>query len=140
VLARPVFERAFREYGLPGAIRTDHGVPFATQAIHGRSDLNVWWMRLGIQHQRIRPGCPQEHGAHERMHRTLKRGAIRPARATLAAQQRAFNAFRQEYNDARPHPYLDGHTPASHYQPSPRPFPAPSPRGSRRRSTPATSW
>ena len=68
VLARPVFERAFREYGLPSAIRTDNGVPFATQAIHGLSDLNVWWMRLGIQHQRIHPGCPQENGAHERMH------------------------------------------------------------------------
>ncbi len=68
VLARPIFERAFREYGLPRAIRTDNGVPFATQAIHGLSDLNVWWMRLGIQHQRIHPGCPQENGAHERMH------------------------------------------------------------------------
>lgn len=124
VLARPVFERAFREYGLPAAIRTDNGVPFATQAIHGLSDLNVWWMRLGIQHQRIHPGCPQENGAHERMHRTLKRGAIRPPRATLAAQQRAFNAFRREYNDERPHTYLDGATPASRYQPSPRSFPA----------------
>ena len=90
-------------YGLPRAIRTDNGVPFATTAIHGRSDLNVWWMRLGIQHQRIHPGCPQENDAHERMHRTLKRGAIRPARANLAAQQRAFNAFRQEYNEERPH-------------------------------------
>ena len=123
VLARPVFERAFHTYGLPRAIRTDNGVPFATTAIHGLSDLNVWWMRLGIQHQRIHPGCPQENGAHERMHRTLKRGAIRPARANLAAQQRAFNAFRQEYNEERPHAFLHGQTPASQYQPSLRPFP-----------------
>lgn len=80
VLACPVFARAFREYGLPVAIRTDNGVPFATQAGHGLSYLNVWWMRLGIVPQRIRPGCPQENGAHERMHRTLKRQAIAPVR------------------------------------------------------------
>jgi transposase InsO family protein len=123
VLARPVFERAFRAYGLPRAIRTDNGVPFATNAVHGLSDLNVWWLRLGIQHQRIHPGCPQENGAHERMHRTLKRGAIRPPRADLAAQQRAFNAFRAEYNAERPHAFLEGQTPASCYRPSPRPFP-----------------
>ena len=80
-------------------------------------------MRLGIQHQRIHPGCPQENGAHERMHRTLKRGAIRLPRANLAVQQRAFNTFRQEYNDERPHALLHGQTPASQYRPSPRPFP-----------------
>lgn len=124
VLARPVFERAFREYGLPRAIRTDNGVPFATSALHGLSDLNVWWLRLGIQHQRIRPGCPQQNGAHERMHRTLKRSAIRPPRATLTAQQRAFNAFRTAYNTDRPHAYLHGQTPAACYHPSPREYPA----------------
>ena len=123
VLARPIFERTFREYGLPHAIRTDNGVPFATTALHGLSDLNVWWMRLGIQHQRIHPGCPQENGAHERMHRTLKRGAIRPPRANLAAQQRAFNAFRLEYNTERPHAYLHGQTPGSRYHESPRAYP-----------------
>lgn len=88
VSAKPIFERTFREYGLPLAIRTDNGVPFATQAIHGISYLNVWWMRLGIQPQRIRPGNPQENGAHERMHRTLKRQAIKPVRASCTAQQR----------------------------------------------------
>jgi putative transposase len=67
VLARPIFERTFRTYGRRQAIRTDNGVPFATNALHGLSDLNVWWMRLGIQHQRIHPGRPQENGAHERM-------------------------------------------------------------------------
>src|SRR5512145_1873150 len=71
---RPVFDRLFREYGLPGAIRTDNGVPFATTGIHGLSQLNVWWIRLGIQHQRILPASPQQNGAHERMHRTLKAG------------------------------------------------------------------
>jgi transposase InsO family protein len=83
--ARPVLERAFQEYGLPLAIRTDHGVPFATCAIHGLSELNVWWMRLGIRHQRIHPGRPQQNGAYERMHQTLKAEAIRPPRATMAA-------------------------------------------------------
>ena len=93
---RPVFDRLFRKYGLPDAIRTDNGVPFATTGIHGLSQLNVWWLRLGIQHQRIRPASPQENGAHERMHKTLKAEAIRPPRAALAPQQRAFNRFRAE--------------------------------------------
>lgn len=123
VTARPVFEGAFREYGLPIAIRTDNGVPFATQAIHGLSYLNVWWMRLGIVHQRSRPGCPQDNGAHERMHRTLKRQAIKPVRGTCAAQQRNFDAFRQEYNTERPHERLAQQTPASQYTASPRPYP-----------------
>jgi len=124
VTARPVFERAFREYGLPRAIRTDNGVPFATQAIHGLSYLNVWWMRLGIQHQRIHPGHPQENGAHERMHRTLKRQAIKPVRRTCAAQQRNFDAFRHEYNTERPHETLHQETPGSQYTPSPRAYPS----------------
>jgi transposase InsO family protein len=121
--AKPIFERVFREYGLPLAIRTDNGVPFATQAIHGLSYLNVWWMRLGILHQRSRPGCPQDNGAHERMHRTLKRQAIKPVRASCAAQQRNFDAFRHEYNDERPHEHLHQATPASQYRPSGRPYP-----------------
>src|SRR5712692_10323110 len=100
--ARPVFERTFREFGLPRAIRTDNGVPFASCGIHGLSQLNVWWMHLGIQHQRIHPASPQENGAHERLHRTLKAGACRPPRADLPAQQRAFNRFRALYNDERP--------------------------------------
>ena len=123
VTARPVFERTFREYGLPIAIRTDNGVPFATQAIHGLSYLNVWWMRLGIIHQRSRPGCPQDNGAHERMHRTLKRQAIKPVRASCAAQQRNFDAFQREYNTERPHERLNQETPASHYVHSSRTYP-----------------
>ena len=123
-LAKPIFERAFREYGLPRAIRTDNGVPFATAAIHGLSFLNVYWMQLGIVHQRIHPASPQENGAHERMHRTLKRQAIKPVRQTCAAQQRNFDAFRREYNDERPHETLGQTTPASHYAVSPRPYPA----------------
>jgi putative transposase len=123
VRAKPIFERTFREYGLSLAIRTDNGVPFATQAIHGMSYLNVWWMRLGIQHQRIHPGCPQENGAHERMHRTLKRQAIKPVRASCTAQQRNFDAFQHEYNHERPHERLNQETPASQYQHSSRPYP-----------------
>jgi transposase InsO family protein len=119
---RPVFDRLFREYGLPRAIRTDNGVPFATTGIHGLSQLNVWWIRLGIQHQRILPAHPQQNGAHERMHKTLKGEAIRPPRATLAAQQRKFTRFRHEYNEERPHQTLRGRTPASLYRPSPRTY------------------
>jgi transposase InsO family protein len=121
---RPWFERAFRTYGLPVAIRTDNGAPFASTGLHGLSTLNVWWMRLGIAHQRIEPGCPQQNGAHERMHRTLKRETARPPRANARQQQRAFDAFRGEYNTDRPHAYHGGATPASHYAPSPRPYPA----------------
>jgi transposase InsO family protein len=121
--ARRVFERVFREYGLPAAIRTDNGVPFATCAIHGLSPLNVWWLRLGIQHQRIRPASPQENGAHERMHKTLKAEAILPPRGNRQAQQRAFNAFRTEFNSERPHSALGGDPPAAHYRESRRTYP-----------------
>jgi transposase InsO family protein len=119
---RPIFDRLFHEYGLPGAIRTDNGVPFATTGIHGLSQLNVWWIRLGIQHQRILPASPQQNGAHERMHRTLKAETARPPQGHLTAQQRAFNRFRLLYNDERPHQFLGGRTPASLYHPSPRPY------------------
>jgi putative transposase len=107
----------------PRAIRTDNGVPFATQAIHGLSYLNVWWMRLGIAHQRIHPGQPQENGPHERMHRTMKRRAIKPVQRTCASQQKVFDAFRLEYNTERPHEALQQETPASRYACSPRPYP-----------------
>ena len=123
VLARPVFERTFRDYGLPRAIRTDNGVPFATSALHGLSHLNVWWMRLGIVHQRIHPGQPQENGAHERMHRTMKRRAIKPVHRTCAAQQKQFDAFRLEYNTERPHEALGQETPGSRYRGSSRSYP-----------------
>jgi hypothetical protein len=81
-------------------------------------------MRLGIQHQRSRPATPQDNATHERMHKTLKRGACRPPRGSLAAQQRAFNTFRREYNDERPHQYLRGRAPGDRYHASPRPYPA----------------
>jgi putative transposase len=121
---RPCFERLFRDYGLPSAIRTDNGVPFASTGLHGLSQLNVWWMRLGIQHQRILPASPHQNGAHERMHRTLKREATRPAAADRRRQQRAFDRFRVLYNEHRPHAALGHRTPASVYRPSARPFPA----------------
>jgi transposase InsO family protein len=120
--ARRVFERMFYEYGIPKAIRTDNGVPFATSAVHGLSSLNVWWLRLGIEHQRIRPASPQENGRHERMHRTLKAETTRPPKATLSAQQRAFDRFREIYNEERPHQALNGQTPASQYRPSNREY------------------
>jgi transposase InsO family protein len=91
-------------------------VPFATQAIHGLSYLNVWWMRLGIAHQRIHAGQPQENGAHERMHRTMKRQAIKPVRASCITQQRNFDAFGEESSEERPHERLNQETPAARYQ------------------------
>ena len=123
-LARPVFERTFREYGLPLAMRSDNGAPFVTQALGGRSALNVWWMRLGFQHQRIHPASPPANGAHERLHRTRRREAIAPPRASMRTQQRAFDAFRREYNEERPHSHHKGTPPGAHYTPSPRPDPS----------------
>jgi len=105
---RPVFDRLFREYGLPRAIRTDNGVPFATTGIHGLSQLNVWWIRLGIQHQRILPASPQQNGAHERMHRTLKAATARPPKAHLPAQQRAFHRFQGPLQRRTPAPISRG--------------------------------
>ncbi|HEY0779517.1 MAG TPA: IS481 family transposase [Gemmatirosa sp.] len=122
--ARPVFERLFHEHGLPARIRSDNGVPFATIALGRLSTLSVWWVRLGILPDLIEPSSPQQNGQHERMHRTLKAEATRPAAATIAAQQRGFDRFRREYNEERPHEALGQVTPASRYAPSPRPYPA----------------
>ncbi len=121
--AKPVFERLFREVGLPVAIRSDNGPPFASTGIHGLCELNAWWMRLGISHQRIQPASPQQNGAHERMHRTLKRDTTRPPGANLRAQQRKFDAFIKQYNYDRPHEGIDDERPASIWRPSHRPFP-----------------
>jgi len=121
---RPWFEHAFREYGLPLAIRTDNGPPFAARALSGLSELSIWWLRLGIRPERIEPGCPQQNGRHERLHRTLKRESTLPPRASLRAQQHAFEYFRAEYNDERPHQALGQCTPTEFYQPSNRTYPS----------------
>jgi len=118
-----VFRTLFRDVGLPDAIRTDNGAPFASTGIHGLSALNLWWMQLGIVHQRIPPSSPQENGTHERMHRDLKRETTRPAASSLRAQQRRFTAFRNRYNDERPHEGIGDRTPSSLWMPSPRPYP-----------------
>ena len=120
---RSQLRRLFRAHGLPEAIRSDNGAPFASTGIHGLNGLNVWWLQLGITHQRITPGSPQENGAHERLHKTLKARATKPAAANLNAQQRVFNAFQHTYNALRPHEALDDETPASRWAPSPRPYP-----------------
>src|SRR5881275_493130 len=121
--AKPVFRALFREVGLPEAIRTDNGTPFASTGIHGLCGLNVWWMQLGIIHQRIHPASPQENATHERMHRELKRETARPAANTLRGQQRKFDAFRRRYNEERPHEGIGDQVPASLWEPSPRPYP-----------------
>lgn len=121
--AQPVFERLFRKVGLPRVIRTDNGIPFATQAIRRISQLSVWWIKLGIQPELNEPSHPEQNGSHERMHRTLKAEATKPAAANCHTQQRAFDRFRVDYNEERPHEALGQETPASVYQPSPRPYP-----------------
>ena len=121
--AKPVFTRLFKDYGLPTRIRTDNGVPFATNTLARLSSLSAWWVRLGVLPELIEPGKPQQNGRHERMHRTLKAETTRPPAGSLAAQQRRFNLFRAEFNDERPHEALDQQTPASLYQPSPREMP-----------------
>lgn len=121
--AQPVFTRLFKEYGLPLRIRTDNGVPFATTTLARLSKLSAWWLRLGILPEFIEPGRPDQNGRHERMHRTLKAATTRPAAGSLGAQQRRFNAFREEFNHVRPHEALAQQTPATCYHPSPRPMP-----------------
>ena len=107
--AFPIFERAFKDFGLPGAIRTDNGGPFASaHALYGLSKLSVWWLRLGIQIERIKPGHPQQNGRHERMHLTLKKEATKPAAANVLQQQARFDAFIARYNQERPHQALVG--------------------------------
>lgn len=118
-----IFERLFREYGLPQAIRTDNGAPFASVAIGRLSALSVWWIRLGIQPVLIEPSHPEQNASHERMHRTLKDETARPPQANLSAQQRRFDRFRREYNEQRPHESLGQKPPATAYRPSPRPYP-----------------
>jgi len=123
-----VFERVFKEYGLPDAIRTDNGVPFASsKAMFGLSRLSVWWLRLGINLERIKPGHPQQNGRHERMHLTLKKEATKPASYNFLQQQERFDRFAGVYNNERPHQALDGRYPAELYTPSPRVYRAPDP-------------
>ncbi len=120
---RQAFETTFRAFGLPGAIRSDNGPPFASSAAGGLSALALWWIKLGIACERIAPGKPQQNGRHERMHRTLADATVRPPAATLCAQQRAFDRFRQEFNSERPHEALGLKTPATLYRRSPQPYP-----------------
>jgi transposase InsO family protein len=120
---QPLFMATFREYGLPWAIRTDNGPPFASRGLGGLSELAVWWVRLGIDLERIEPGQPQQNGRHERMHRTLKAATAQPPQANLRRQQETFDAFRHDYNEERPHEALDQQTPSQFYQASARDYP-----------------
>ena len=121
--AKPVFTRIFKEYGLPARIRTDNGVPFATNTLARLSQLSAWWVRLGVMPELIEPGKPQQNGRHERMHRTLKAETTRPPSNSRIAQQRQFDRFRAEFNNDRPHEALQMKTPASIYTSSPRQMP-----------------
>jgi putative transposase len=118
-----VFERTFKEFGLPQGIRTDNGVPFASaHALYGLSKLSVWWLRLGIQIERITPGQPQQNGRHERMHLTLKTEATKPAAANVLQQQARFDTFVGQYNRERPHQALGMKVPADVYTRSTRAY------------------
>lgn len=118
-----VFERVFKEFGLPHAIRTDNGVPFSSpHALFGLSKLSVWWLRLGIAIERIKPGNPQQNGRHERMHLTLKKEATKPAGQNFLQQQEKFDQFIQDYNFERPHQALAMKYPAELYLASTRKY------------------
>lgn len=117
-------EVAFREYGLPLAMRSDNGSPFASSGLAGLSRLSVWWMRYGIRPERIRPGHPEENGRLERFHRTLKAETATPPKTSIRQQQLAFDRFVEEYNFERPHEALGQRPPGDFYQPSERPYPS----------------
>lgn len=118
-----VFESTFKEFGLPRAIRTDNGVPFASpNALFNLSKLSVWWLRLGIEIERIKPGNPQQNGRHERMHLTLKLETTKPAAGNVLQQQDKFDDFIDCYNNERPHQALGMQCPAERYVPSTRPY------------------
>lgn len=119
----PVFEQAFKEYGLPRAIRSDNGGPFASgNSLWNLTKLSVWWIRLGIRLERIKPGNPQQNGRHERMHRTLKLEATMPPRQNILQQQEAFDEFKQSFNFERPHQAIDMKRPSEVYHRSPRSY------------------
>ena len=117
------FTHLFRTYGLPGRIRTDNGAPFASSALARLSQLSVWFISLGIYPELIEPGRPQQNGIHERMHSTLKRETAMPPAGSMTAQQRRFDAFRDEFNQIRPHEGIDMARPADLYRRSPRSMP-----------------
>ncbi len=121
--AKSAIRAVFEEFGLPDAMRTDNGSPFASAGLFGLSQLSVWWMRLGIELQRIEPGHPEQNGRHERMHLTLKQETTRPAGRGLLEQQQRFDEFRDEFNDERPHEALKMKPPKAAYKKSKRPFP-----------------
>lgn len=124
VPALKVFERVFREWGVPEQIITDNGVPFcAPNGLGGLTELTKYWLKLGINVRRIQPGKPQQNAIHERMHRTLKDAVCREPAASFRGQQQLFNAFRSEYNELRPHRGLNGQVPAAVVQPCSRPYP-----------------
>jgi len=115
--------RIFSEFGLPAAIRSDNGLPFASpNGLYNLSKLSVWWLRLGISLERIRPGHPQQNGRHERMHLTLKKEATRPPATNTLLQQARFDAFVSEFNQERPHEALNMKVPADLYVASSRPY------------------
>jgi putative transposase len=118
--AKPVFTRVFQAFGLPQRIRTDHGVPFATNTLGRLSQLSAWWVHLGLLPEFIAPGKPHQHGRHERRPRTLQAETTRPPGATLRAQQQKFTHVREECTHARPPEALDRRTPAACSEPSPR--------------------
>lgn len=123
VYALTAFERLFKERGLPLAIRSDNGVPFASpNGLFNLSKLSVWWLRLGISIERIKPGHPQQNGRHERMHLTLKKEATRPAGANIFQQQATFDSFIDEFNNERPHAALEMKYPSEVYKPSTRAY------------------
>lgn len=122
--AATTLEGVFRDHGLPEAIRSDNGAPFASTGRAGLTQLSVWLMRLGIQLERIDPGCPQQNGRHERMHRTLKQDATRPPGKSFLQQQERFDEFRRLFNDERPHEALEMKTPAKVHIPAEKRLPA----------------
>jgi len=122
------FEKVFIEYGVPNAIKTDNGTPFASTGVGGLSQLSMWWIKLGIYPERIDAGHPEQNGRHERMHKTLKAHTALPAEQTLSLQNEVFEDFIRDFNYERPHEAINNKVPAKLYKPSLREYPTAIPK------------
>jgi len=120
---RQALEKTFHQYGLPRIIRVDNGSPFGAVGALGLTRLSAWWVKLGIQVEFIAPGCPEQNGAHEQLHRVYQEEVVEPVAWSLRAQKSRTQRWLRHYNYERPHQGIGMRVPAALYRKSPRKMP-----------------